>query len=244
MSGAAAQLTLGDDSARRRALDPATSFLVQAPAGSGKTELLIQRFLALLALVRAPEEIVAITFTRKAAGEMQDRVLNALTRAARNETPSKAHEQKSHALALAALEQDRRQGWELLSHPSRLRIQSIDSLCAAIVRQMPWLARLGAQSAVTEDAESHYVEAALRTLALVEEEGPRREPLETVLAHLDNNVPRAAELIVQMLKFRDHWLHLTVAGAASRAELERAMENAVNDGLVLASERFPSRCGT
>ncbi len=239
MSGAAAQPVFGDDAARRRALDQATSFLVQAPAGSGKTELLIQRFLALVAQVSEPEAIVAITFTRKAAGEMQDRILKALARAARNEMPAKPHERTSHELALDALQQDRRQGWDLLAHPSRLRIQTIDSLCASITRRMPWLARLGAQPAVTEDADPHYLEAARRTLALIEQEGAWREPLETVLAHLDNNVPQAAKLIVQMLRFRDHWLHLTVEGAASREELERAMENAVNDGLTLASELFP-----
>ncbi|HMA85356.1 MAG TPA: UvrD-helicase domain-containing protein, partial [Desulfosalsimonadaceae bacterium] len=94
-----------DAGEREAAIDPKRSFIVQAPAGSGKTELLIQRYLRLLAGVEAPEAIVAITFTRKAAAEMRTRILGALERAKDPEPPKTPHEQRTWTLALAAGEQ-------------------------------------------------------------------------------------------------------------------------------------------
>src|SRR5262245_6736859 len=105
-----ARTTMSDATARERALDPTRSFIVQAPAGSGKTGLLTQRFLRLLALVEAPEQIVAITFTIKAAAEMRRRILLAFADT-RLEVPNEPeHEQRTRQLAARAREHAQRKG--------------------------------------------------------------------------------------------------------------------------------------
>ena len=164
-----------DHAHRSRALDVSRSFIVQAPAGSGKTELLIQRYLALLAGVEAPEEVIAITFTRKAAAEMRVRVLAALATGASETPPVAAHEQVTWRLARAACARDVALGWELAANPNRLRIDTIDALCHALARQMPVLSRFGARPETVTDARPLYEQAARNTLAQLDAGGDNGE---------------------------------------------------------------------
>ncbi len=69
------------------ACDPARSVVVEACAGSGKTWLLVSRILRALLAGALPHEVLAITFTRKAAGEMRDRLNEWLARYAAPDCP-------------------------------------------------------------------------------------------------------------------------------------------------------------
>ncbi|MEK6725164.1 MAG: UvrD-helicase domain-containing protein [Deltaproteobacteria bacterium] len=228
---------------REEALDPSRSFIVQAPAGSGKTELLMQRFLRLLATVERPEQILALTFTRKAAGEMQSRIVQALLKA-KNQPPgsAKPHEKKSCELAKMALKRDSEMGWNLLENPGRLKVQTIDSLCSSLTRQLPILSLLGRQPSITEVPDELYREAARRTILMVEEEGKTGDSVRKALRHLDSSVQGLEERLVIMLQKREQWLrhiHRDSGDDEFRGMLEASVKNLIEDSLKRVRERLP-----
>ena len=196
---------------RQDAVDIRRSCIVQAPAGSGKTELLVQRILALLAVVDSPEEILSITFTRKAAGEMKLRLLKALERACDDQPPEAPHAADTWQRARAVLARDRKKGWSLLQNPTRLQLMTIDSLCAFLARRMPWLARFGDQPGVTDDPADLYRLAAEALLSRLEQGGAGQNAVERLLIHLDNRLTLLRDLLVVMLGRRDQWLRHLMA---------------------------------
>jgi ATP-dependent exoDNAse (exonuclease V) beta subunit len=230
-----------DQAQRSAAIDPQGSFIVQAPAGSGKTELLIQRFLALLGQVERPQQILAITFTRKAAAEMRCRLLDALN-AAQEECPTPEHKRQTWQLASRALEQDHKLGWNLLQNPSLLSIQTIDSFNAALVRKMPWLSRFGGLPELAEDADRLYLQAAEKLLGRLGREQSGSEQLALLLAHLDNRMDRLQQMLVEMLRKRDQWLRHLVGsnGTGPRELLESGLVQLVESCLVELTGSLPA----
>ncbi len=231
-----------DQRERELAIDPCGSFIVQAPAGSGKTTLLIQRFLVLLAAVDRPEEVLAITFTRKAAGEMRSRIVEAMEMARRGEQGKDSGQSKTLELAGKVLLRDKAEGWNLLLNTSRLKILTIDSFCATIVRQMPLLSGLGRQLSVSDSPDELYEEAARRTIELVDKDGRNGDALRQVLCHMDNSVSALTNKLIEMLRGRDQWLR-HVGGDADdsllRIRLEAGIKNLVEEKLRRVAEIFP-----
>lgn len=223
-----------DQAAREAAIHPGASFIIQAPAGSGKTELLTQRYLSLLACVKNPEEIIALTFTRKAAAEMRDRIIAALIRASDPLAPETAHEYKTWSLGRAALENSQSHQWKIIEAPQRLRVQTIDSLSASLVRQMPVTSQFGALPSIAEDPERLYRLASEYLLKHRHLSTELQSALNLLRLHLDNQEERLATLFVTCLSRRDQWLSLlfqTKRLEDPRAVLERYLQCIVEENL-------------
>ena len=179
-----------DNNERQLALDTTISCCVQAPAGSGKTELLTQRYLALLSICEKPEEVLAITFTRKAATEMRNRLLDNMQEAAAlspgdlEQLP--AHRQFTLALARNVIDRNAALGWGLLDNTARLRISTIDSFNTYIAGQLPIRSELGMLPEVLDNAEALYEEAVLDLFSELESDSPLSQHLALLMGHVNN----------------------------------------------------------
>jgi len=193
-----------DQATRDELLDISQSFIVQAPAGSGKTELLTQRILALLASVQKPESILAITFTRKAAAEMRDRVISALI-LAQSEAPTSFHELARWKLASKVLKVDQEKGWNLIANPNRLNLYTIDALSASLSGALPLLSQTGTIPSIAENAYQYYLQAAERMLSSIADNDQIATNIKILLTHKDNNLKQLVELFAQLLAKRLQW---------------------------------------
>lgn len=219
------------------------SFIVEAPAGAGKTELLTQRYLKLLAVVDEPEEIVALTFSNKATAEMRNRILLSLEHAKQQTVETAPHKLVTRDLAIAALNRSQARNWHLMTQPARLQIMTIDALCSSLARKMPLLSRFGGQPIVSDTPEAHYDEAARRTLAEVLQETLSSDTVTTALRYMDNDAAKLSKLIANMLAKRDQWLPLIGAHTGLSTndialQIEYALQHLIEQDLQRAVECF------
>jgi ATP-dependent exoDNAse (exonuclease V) beta subunit len=151
--------SLSDSEVRIAALDMNRSYLLEAPAGSGKTSVLVQRFLAALTTVEKPEQVLAITFTRKAAAEMQARIFEALIQSQSPTPPQEAFRRQTWDLGQQVLKRSASKQWDLLHHPARLQISTIDGLCRKIASAAPISSGLGTIPDLTDHPNFLFSEA-------------------------------------------------------------------------------------
>jgi ATP-dependent helicase/nuclease subunit A len=124
-----------DRAARERAVDPRFNVALEASAGTGKTRVLVDRYLNLLKAGVDPAHILAVTFTRKAATEMRDRILSSLrTAAERGEIPPSR--------------------WrELRDRTGDIAVSTIDAFCLSLLREFPLEADLDPGFSMAEETE-------------------------------------------------------------------------------------------
>jgi ATP-dependent exoDNAse (exonuclease V) beta subunit len=242
-----------DQPERIRALNPLHSVLVQAPAGSGKTNLLTRRFLALLAQVQDPAQIVAITFTKAAAADMRHRILEKLQDAADEIASSTAPAPDTDAysmesLARRAILHSQALNWNLLDQQAQLRISTIDSFCREIALQQPLLSGLGDGIGIYEQPEDLYRRAARQTLQQIDGSDPAlAAAIERLLLWRDNNWQELETQLIEMLRNRDRWMQeFVLARDAAREEdwdhlrhsLEQSFHRAIAKSLGTLGQLF------
>jgi ATP-dependent helicase/nuclease subunit A len=133
-----------DARARRLAVDPLRNVALEASAGTGKTRVLVDRYVRLLKVGVAPRNILAITFTRKAAAEMRQRVMATLRERHREGSISPAR-------------------WrEIRDAFGDIAISTIDAFCLSLLHEFPLEAGVDPGFELADETETpRFIEASL-----------------------------------------------------------------------------------
>jgi len=174
---------------REKATGPG-SFILEAPAGSGKTSILSKRFLSLLLQVKKPTEIIALTFTNKAAQEMKNRIRSALKDSQNDEILNKIiHKIKGYAEKL---------NWDQ-NFEDQLRIMTIDKLALQVINQAPILDSAGLNYQTDENPDEIYIQA-------INESLNQSNVASAILDYVENDQRKLSAQLINILKKRDQWL--------------------------------------
>jgi len=233
-----------DQLEREAAIQPQASVLVQAPAGSGKTNLLTRRFLRLLAEVDEPGEILAITFTKAAAAEMRDRILSEIEKASTLSTAPIGNDSDMPVLGWRAWCHSQRMEWNLLEASGSLRILTIDAFCRQLAMRQPMVSRLGGSADITADPREFYLRAARGALREIDRaESQVGDAIAALLEWRDNNWQEIEELLVKMLAGREQWMQAFVLDSEPdwsllRTRLEAPFQRAAKAALIALGNAF------
>jgi len=196
-----------DHEARELALDVTQSHHVEAPAGSGKTMLLVARFIKLLSCVSHPHEILALTFTNKAAGEMKTRIVSLLQKADSELLPADDLEATLLESAKEALTHHKAHRFLLLS-PEGLRVMTFHGFCYTLVKRAPLEAGVQPGSLILDEEEQdpildESIRRMVHGLASMPEGVPERKAFENRLLRLNNRLPALVDEIKDLVRKRD-----------------------------------------
>ena len=230
--------TLSDLEARQEALNTQASYIVSAPAGSGKTGLITQRVLSLLCRVENPEEILCITFTRKAAAEMKGRIHKALVDASKSPRPTNQFAGQTWDLATQALAHNNQMGWDLLHMPNRLRIKTIDSFCNYVNKQFALESALVDLPQQSEFPTIYYHMAAREFINQLEHDSDTARFLAIIVNHSGNDLSRCEKLFAEMLGKRDQWLPHIYNAVDNQDYFQHVIETVVEERLYRLAEQL------
>ncbi len=236
---------LPDAADRARALDTSRSYHVEAPAGSGKTALLAARFLKLLGQVEHPAQILALTFTTKAAGEMSQRCFDVLRRARLGAEAVGDWDETMLRLGRAVWARHGDKEAEL-GTPDGLRITTFHGFCHRLIQAAPLESGAGLGTSILDEADQPLVSRRVadrfcREVSRRAPDDPRRLALTHWLLRLDNRLPRLVEELDNMIQRRDLTADLyDQAGdpGSLQAALIDRLESMVTARLKLLGELF------
>ena len=174
LSAEAVKTVVPDQRARDAAVDPTRNVILEASAGTGKTSVLVRRYLNLLRAGVHPSNILAITFTRQAAAEMRSRIVKLLKQDA---TQSR---------------EDQVRWLELRDRLNEITISTIDAFCVSLLREFPLEAGLEPGFALVDETEIPRVVQAATDCAIA------------VGNRLASTDPNIAMLLAQLGPSRTH----------------------------------------